>query len=150
MVVWERLGTTMAGLWSMLVLSAACGGLATESQGKDSGVKDSAVKDSAARDVEAEADARTSTDPCILSASSYDVSCHVDSDCSAVWFGNICSAATCAGCEPNGAINVSATDAYSKNIAAVVDVRVACPCPPPEGTACCDHGTCNFQSRCPR
>jgi hypothetical protein len=142
----RRFGAIAAALGATLVLCSghvACGGLETVNQGKDS-----SVVDSTSGDVEVDADGGAPSDPCILSPGNYDVSCHVDTDCVAVWFGNVCSAAMCAGCEPNGAINVSSTDAYSRNISAVVDTSVACPCPPPQWMACCDRGTCAFQSHC--
>ena len=146
MLAWRRCSPLLIAFGNTLAVSSAdiaCGGLATENQGKDSG-----LVDSAARDGRAEAQVEAASNPCIITASSYDVSCHVDSDCAAVWFGDVCTAGACGGCEPNGSINVSATNAYAHDIAAVIDVRVACPCPPPLDLACCDHGTCVFQSHC--
>jgi hypothetical protein len=115
-----------------------CGGLARGDGPTDGGPADAGPTDAAA-----EADAAPKN-RCVLSASSYDRSCHVDSDCSAVWFGNVCTAGQCVGCEPNGAISASATEAYENDLDAVVDAAEACPCPPPPGSACCDQGTCVY------
>jgi hypothetical protein len=135
----------MTALGSTLALCSAymaCGGLATENQGKGSG-------DSASGDAEAEAQVEAASNPCIIAASSYDVSCNVDSDCTAVWFGDVCSL-SCVGCATNGAINVTASNAYSHDVFKAVDGRVGtCPCLPPLGPlVCCDHGACVYQSHC--
>jgi hypothetical protein len=111
-----------------------CGGLARG---------DGPTTDGGPTDAAAEADAAPKN-RCVLSASSYDRSCHVDSDCAAVWFGNVCTAGQCVGCDPNGAISASATAAYENDFDAVLDAAEACPCPPPEGSVCCDQGTCVF------
>ena len=83
-------------------------------------------------------------DKCTLVASSYDQSCTSDSDCVAVWFGDVCTTA-CAGCEPNGAINVSSTNAYGTDARNATDASTVCPCPPPMGHACCSaQGVCGY------
>lgn len=88
----------------------------------------------------------TPKDPCVVSAAPYETSCIVDTDCTAVWFGDLCSAATCAGCQPNGAVNNSSASQYFHDVETVVDATVNCFCPPPQGGACCDQGTCTYSA----
>jgi hypothetical protein len=142
---YRRLSAVITALGSALVVCSpdvACGGLATENQGGGSG-------DSASTDGEADAQVEAASNPCVISASSYDVSCSDDSDCAAVWFGNVCSL-SCVGCATNGAVNVSTANAYLQDVSRAVDGRVGtCPCLPPLGpVVCCDHGACVYQSHC--
>jgi len=151
-----------AGLVALFGLAAACGEVSQGNQGKaDSGLRESGSSDSAAHEAAHEAGladvgphhdaALDAPDPCFLTGSAYDDGCTNDSDCAAVWFGDLCTAGVCAGCQPNAAINVSSTSAYQSDISKLVDGSPICSCPPPElgSAACCMDGVCVYMAGCP-
>ncbi len=82
---------------------------------------------------------------CDIEPSSYDRSCQVDSDCTAVGFGNLCEVPCGVQCA-NSAINVGALakyqDDYAKNPAAACG-RFFCGCPA-EGVPTCVKGVCEL------
>jgi hypothetical protein len=79
----------------------------------------------------------------MISASSYNQACSVDSDCRMVSSGNYCSA----GCLCGGsAINVAAVAQFNDDVSktplgsgALGNVICACPA---EAVPCCRHGVC--------
>ncbi len=79
---------------------------------------------------------------CNLSASQYDNSCKVDSDCVEVPGGNPCSASTC-HCPTT--LNVDVASKYMNDytaLSATVAGTGSCPCPCLSGP-CCRQGVCN-------
>lgn len=114
---------------TLLSTASACGGKVGERGSPDA---------SATGDAGEEA-----SGPCVISASDYDQSCTVDTDCAGVTSGDYCSP----GCECGGsAINVSALPAFNAAVAATPRGSgalgiTACPCPDTMGP-CCRHGTC--------
>jgi hypothetical protein len=79
---------------------------------------------------------------CIISASNYDQSCTVDSDCQVVSSGNYCSATCLCG---GSAINASAVAQFNKDVSKIPVGSGArgplCNCPV-ESLPCCRHGVC--------
>jgi|GEM_PF-2409273 len=76
---------------------------------------------------------------CIISASHYDQSCAVDSDCTSVSSGNYCASNTCL-CG-GSAINVGALAQFNADVAKE-PVHLQCPCPMSPSGPCCRSGTC--------
>jgi hypothetical protein len=106
---------------------------------------------SGAPDAGGSADAHS--EPCMISASSYDASCTVDTDCQEVTSTNYCAVNCLCG---GSAINVGALAQFNADIAktplgsgalggviaeADGSVVTACSCPPSPGP-CCRNGTC--------
>jgi hypothetical protein len=79
-----------------------------------------------------------------ISASNYDRSCTLDSDCVAVGVGDPCRPCDilCAG---NAAINKSSMSQYSKDVAdsPALGDSAACSCAPTTLSVCCNAGTCD-------
>jgi hypothetical protein len=80
---------------------------------------------------------------CVISASSYNQSCTVDSDCRMVSSGNYCSPTCLCG---GSAINASAVAQYNEDVSKTplgsgAFGNVVCGCPA-ESAACCRHGLC--------
>jgi hypothetical protein len=99
--------------------------------------------------------ADTNAAACIISASNYDTSCTVDSDCvgsvgsQPVLFGNWCvSQCSCGG----GLINKDSADRYAQDVAATplgsgAVSAVECGCLPSFGP-CCSQGKCTAGAAC--
>jgi hypothetical protein len=80
---------------------------------------------------------------CVISASSYNQSCTIDSDCRMVSSGNYCSAACLCG---GSAINAAAVTQFNEDVSKTplgsgVFGNVVCGCPA-ETAPCCRHGLC--------
>ena len=88
--------------------------------------------------------ADSDADACVIYPSSYKIGCVSAAGCAAVWFGNVCTAGPCAGCEPNSSISVASIDAYQTDLSNLEDGGEACNCPPPQGAACCMDGVCTY------
>jgi hypothetical protein len=88
---------------------------------------------------------------CTISASSYDQSCNVDSDCVgmadryAVQFGNYCqSACMCGG----DAINKTSVAQYVQDVTPLTASMAGCFCPSVNTDACCENNRCT--TSCPQ
>jgi hypothetical protein len=89
-------------------------------------------------------DAKAYTGPCTISASSYEQSCTVDTDCTTVTSTDYCSANCLCG---GSAINVGALAQFNEDTAKTplgsgALGGAACPCAPALGP-CCRGGTCS-------
>jgi hypothetical protein len=81
---------------------------------------------------------------CIVSASNYDQSCAVDTDCTGINPGNYCGTQVCDCGGPTAAINVGALPQYTADLGGAH--FMTCPCPfipfdPAQGP-CCRSGSC--------
>jgi hypothetical protein len=82
---------------------------------------------------------------CSLSASQFDNSCKVDSDCVGVPSGDPC-AANCASICPTAALNIGVAAQYLAALRALVPVSndsIVCSCPCIAARPCCRQGACN-------
>jgi len=71
--------------------------------------------------------------------SSFDHSCNVDSDCTSILSGDICSGQC--DCGGNTAINVDGESQYQDDVAGIAFLGCPCPAPPP---TVCVAGTCEL------
>jgi hypothetical protein len=81
---------------------------------------------------------------CSLSASQFDNSCKVDSDCVGVPSGDPC-AANCASICPTAALNVRVAAEYVADLRALVPASsdsIVCNCPCIAARPCCRQGAC--------
>jgi hypothetical protein len=81
---------------------------------------------------------------CSLSASQFDSSCKVDSDCVGVPSGDPC-AANCASICPTAALNIGVAAQYLADLRALVPVSnnsIVCSCPSIAVRPCCRQGAC--------
>jgi hypothetical protein len=87
--------------------------------------------------------AATDGGTCVISASSYNQSCTIDSDCRMVSSGNYCSASCLCG---GSAINAAAVAQFDEDVAKTplgsgALGHLVCPCPA-EPVPCCRQGVC--------
>jgi hypothetical protein len=86
----------------------------------------------------------------MISASNYDQSCKLDSDCVAIADGNACYPCVIA-CQTGGAINRSALSIYQSDISKTTGAQEAkgvhCGCPASFGP-CCRSGVCHADLQC--
>jgi hypothetical protein len=77
---------------------------------------------------------------CTISASNYDQSCNVDTDCLEVSSGDYCATGCFCG---NSTINVGALAQFNDDVSKtpIGSGGLICPCPNPLGP-CCRHGMC--------
>ncbi len=80
---------------------------------------------------------------CVISASNYDQSCTIDSDCRMVSSGNYCSASCLCG---GSAVNAAAVAQFNEDVSKTplgsgALGNVICGCPAESGP-CCRHGVC--------
>jgi hypothetical protein len=82
--------------------------------------------------------------PCVISASSYDQACSVDSDCAEVISTDYCATNTCL-CESNSAINVAALAQFKADTSKtpLAGSHKVCSYPGEPGP-CCRSGTCTM------
>jgi hypothetical protein len=118
----------------------------TTVDGSSDGPNVDVLSDGPSVDGSGDAGVDTDSGTCMISASNYDQSCNVDSDCVQVSAGDYCSAATCT-CG-GSAINVGSMAQFNAAVAktplgsgALDSVRVVCGCPCESG-AVCRSGKC--------
>lgn len=81
---------------------------------------------------------------CSMSASQYDNTCNVDSDCLGVPEGNPCLGGLCNSC-PTAALNVRVASQYSADFRALIptpSTGTICNCPCAPMAPCCRQGLC--------
>lgn len=85
-----------------------------------------------------------------IHASSYDQTCHTDSDCLLVVEGYAC--AGCSVCAPLSAISSSAVSQYEADVTKIVGPTTSgggcAPCCGPVLLACCQGGQCQARTSC--
>ena len=116
----------------------------TTVDGSSDGPNVDVLSDGPSVDGSGDAGVDTDSGTCMISASNYDQSCNVDSDCVQVSAGDYCSTATC-HCG-GSAINVRALAQFKADVSktplgsgAVMGAICGCPC---ESGAVCRSGTC--------
>jgi hypothetical protein len=130
------------GLLGAMCLLSAAAGCTSNSTGDG-------TADGAAMTPDGESDASASCT--VIHAASYDQSCATATDCAMVGEGSFCLR-DCQPC-PYAVINVGATAAYDRDVAAALSgdrSTVSCGvCAPAPFAACCLAGKCHADSQCP-
>ena len=131
----EQLRPTVVVLAMCGFLAGGCGGKAVENALADA---------SSAADGRATIDVNVDSGGCMISASNYDQSCKVDTDCTLVSSGDYCSAA-CGDC---GGSTIGAQglihfqeDVSKTPLGSGALGNISCGCPA-RSEPCCRHGTC--------